>query len=102
MLFQLGISSVGELGQALGTVADVPIKQHVGEDQFKDIGFGDSKSTSEETNALVYTDSSTFLKVCSLLQFQKLNEMENLILIVKLEKLPPVWLMTLVYMGLCL
>lgn len=65
MLFQLGISSVGELGQALGTVADVPIKQHIGEDHFKDVGCGDSKSTNEETNALVYTDSSTFLKVCS-------------------------------------
>ncbi|XP_077290921.1 methyltransferase like 14 [Arctopsyche grandis] len=58
----LGVSSVGALRQALGTANDAPPKIHVGEDHYKDASFNDNKSPTEQTSALVYTDSSTFLK----------------------------------------
>lgn len=49
--------------QALGTANEVQPKAQAGDDSYKDASFGESKSDLEHTGALVYTDSSTFLKV---------------------------------------
>lgn len=61
-LLQLGVSSVSELRHALGATVDhLPKKQAVSE--YSD---GNDKPVAKEPDSLVYTDSSTFLKVCNL------------------------------------
>lgn len=55
---QLGVSSVSELRQALGTSSDVPAKK-----QAVSEGSEEKPSSKDQPDGLVYTDSSTFLKV---------------------------------------
>lgn len=58
----MGVSSVNKLSQALGTVSEIPEKKTFYEEQNRENN--STNPTGEQSNALVYTDSSTFLKVC--------------------------------------
>ncbi|GBP49494.1 Methyltransferase-like protein 14 homolog [Eumeta japonica] len=56
----LGVSSVSELRQALGASLDVPIKKQAAAHRKDNY----DKPSKEQSDNLVYTDSSTFLKAC--------------------------------------
>lgn len=62
--FQLGVSNVAELRQALGTSVEVTPKK-VGKKEEPQQETPQEKSVKEDasTDELVYKDSSTFLKV---------------------------------------
>ena len=60
LLLQLGVSSVSELRHALGTSLDVLPKKQAVTEYSED---GNEKPVNKESDSLVYTDSSTFLKV---------------------------------------
>lgn len=64
LLLQLGVSSVSELRQALGATIDVLPKKQAASEFSSD---GNEKPVPKEPDSLVYTDSSTFLKVCFLM-----------------------------------
>lgn len=61
LILQLGVSSVSELRQALGATIDVLPKKQATSEFSSD---GNEKPVPKEPDSLVYTDSSTFLKVC--------------------------------------
>lgn len=61
LILQLGVSSVSELRQALGATIDVLPKKQAASEYSSD---GNEKPVPKEPDSLVYTDSSTFLKVC--------------------------------------
>lgn len=59
--FQLGVSSVSELRHALGASLDVPAKKQAVTEASSE--GGDKPTAKDQHDGLVYTDSSTFLKV---------------------------------------
>lgn len=61
IFIQLGVSSVSELRHALGASLDVLPKKQAVTDYSAE---GSDKPVTKEPDSLVYTDSSTFLKVC--------------------------------------
>lgn len=56
----MGVPSVSELRHALGASLDVPPKKQAVSDTGND---GDKPTMKDQPDGLVYTDSSTFLKV---------------------------------------
>ncbi|CAG9564454.1 unnamed protein product [Danaus chrysippus] len=59
LYLRLGVSSVGELRNALGATLDVTPKKQASSEYTSD---GNEKPVHKEPDSLVYTDSSTFLK----------------------------------------
>jgi hypothetical protein len=65
-MFQFGVSNVDELRQALGTSVEAPAKKVFQESTVQEERVLERIVTEDaSTDELVYTDSSTFLKVCS-------------------------------------
>lgn len=64
-MLQFGVSNVDELRQALGTSVEAPAKKVFRESTVQEERVQEKIVTEDaSTDELVYTDSSTFLKVC--------------------------------------
>lgn len=62
-LFQLGVSNVAELRQALGNNQDAAPKKLVKKEKKLNDNSQENPAKEEKNDELVYKDSSTFLKV---------------------------------------